>query len=148
MWTPKQVWFYRQLICFSVVLEIAPSEIHVCCGIHVRATEAAEVCGAHLAVPRNPHFELRKGPDEVANVKLTAMTACISVFDHFHKQGSSPADDKRAGLDVQFLRDQQHTSGICVRWGGHSSDDCRCSLQQSRVFLLGSSLADFATSQR
>ena len=119
MWTPKQVWFYRQVICFSAILEMAPTAIHVCCRIHgnVRSTEAADVYGAaHLAAPRNPHFELRKWPDEVDNVKLTALTACTSVFDHLHKQGSSPADDKRAALDVQLLRDQQHNSGIRVRW--------------------------------
>ena len=41
----------------------------------------------------------------VANVKLTTLTGCNSVFDHLHKQGPSPADDRQAALVVQILRD-------------------------------------------
>ena len=49
----------------------------------------------------------------VANVKLTG---CNSVFDHLHKQGPSPADDRQAALVVQILRDLQHANGMRVRW--------------------------------
>ena len=79
-------------------------------------TEAADVFRAYLAEGRCKDFSLRNWHMAVAQVAATSLTDCKSLFDHLHKQGSSPPDDRRLGLDMQILRDLMENGGLKVKW--------------------------------